>query len=99
MKAGTAHPTLTSTPPTPQKLKYPLDTLFRHGMIGAMKTVIYECGRCQHEYQDKKYGKNRRVFNVRFDEKKGGTCTVCGNQSSLKGSLTEEAPKNKTKTK
>ena len=32
---------------------------------------------CKHPYQDKKYGKGKRVFNLR---KKEGTyrCTVCG---------------------
>lgn len=31
---------------------------------------------CQHEYQDRKYGKGKRVFNETNDG--GGRCTVCG---------------------
>jgi hypothetical protein len=32
---------------------------------------------CNHEYQDSKYGKNRRVANNCKDGK-SATCTVCG---------------------
>lgn len=36
---------------------------------------------CKHEYQDKLYGKGKRVFNLC---KKGisGRCTVCGREQS-----------------
>lgn len=30
---------------------------------------------CEHEFQDKHYGKGQRVWNV---STKGMTCTVCG---------------------
>jgi len=30
---------------------------------------------CEHDYQDKKYGKNKRVWNPTM---KGARCTVCG---------------------
>ena len=32
---------------------------------------------CQHEYQDRKYGKNKRVHNKTT---KGWKCTVCGDE-------------------
>lgn len=35
---------------------------------------------CKHEYQDKKYGKNNRVFNVTV---KGYRCTVCGKDEKV----------------
>lgn len=54
-----------------------------------MKTVIQECGRCEHEYQDSQYGRNRRVMNVRREDKNGATCTVCGNQTKVKGVVVE----------
>lgn len=40
-------------------------------------TVVKNCS-CMHEYQDKKYGKGKRIHNVTI---KGTTarCTVCGN--------------------
>jgi len=47
-----------------------------------MSTIILKC-KCYHEYQDKIYGKQRRVHNI----KKGGekaTCTVCGNERYIK---------------
>jgi len=42
-----------------------------------MPSVIMTC-RCEHEWQDKKYGHKQRVFNLC----KGGKarCTVCGNE-------------------
>ncbi len=36
--------------------------------------MIKHCN-CEHEYQDKKYGKQMRVFNKGRDKWK---CTVCG---------------------
>jgi hypothetical protein len=32
---------------------------------------------CEHEYQDKKYGKNKRVHNKTTN---GWRCTACGNE-------------------
>jgi len=43
------------------------------------KTVILSCA-CQHEYQDKKYGKEKRVFNITL---KGARCTVCGASKTI----------------
>jgi hypothetical protein len=39
-----------------------------------MSTKVLSCN-CRHEYQDKKYGENRRVMNK---INKGYRCTVCG---------------------
>ena len=39
------------------------------------KTIIRSCT-CKHDYQDKKYGKGKRVCNVTEQEK--SRCTVCG---------------------
>ncbi len=45
-----------------------------------MANNIKKCD-CKHEYQDKKYGKNRRVHNHCVKAAKW-RCTVCG---SVKG--------------
>lgn len=37
-------------------------------------TVILKCT-CKHDYQDRRYGKQKRVFNVMRDGK--ARCTVC----------------------
>lgn len=42
-------------------------------------TVIEKCT-CHSEYQDQKYGKGNRVYNV---GPKGKTCTVCGKRKVL----------------
>jgi len=43
-------------------------------------TVIHSCD-CKHEYQDSKYGKGQRVFNVGGGkDKKKIRCTVCGRE-------------------
>lgn len=34
---------------------------------------------CENSYQDKKYGKGKRVANLTFKEK--ARCTVCGRES------------------
>lgn len=53
-----------------------------------MATEIKYCKNCgenriTHEFQDEKYGKYNRVFNV--GEKSGtSTCTVCGNGKKSK---------------
>lgn len=40
------------------------------------KTEVKMCSEtCKSEYQDQKYGRGRRVFNV---GKAGSTCTACG---------------------
>ena len=36
--------------------------------------MIKKC-KCKHEYQDKRYGKQKRIFN---ETDKGWRCTVCG---------------------
>lgn len=46
------------------------------------KTAIYSCT-CKNEYQDKRYGFGRRVFN---DAAKGWRCSVCSN---VKGKATD----------
>ena len=38
-------------------------------------TQVMNCS-CKHEFQDKKYGKGKRVFNT---GEKHDRCTVCGN--------------------
>lgn len=43
-----------------------------------MKTAIKKCT-CEHEYQDKTYGKGNRVFNL-CEGKKTWRCTVCGKE-------------------
>lgn len=44
--------------------------------------VLITCD-CKHEYQDKKYGKNKRAANKKY---KGNTatCTVCGKERPYK---------------
>jgi len=42
-------------------------------------TTIKTCY-CDHEYQDKVYGKGKRVMNKKA-EGKGWRCTVCGKDS------------------
>ena len=48
-----------------------------------MPTEIKRCAYCEnnkisHDYQDQKYGKYMRVFNLK-DGAKGSSCTVCNN--------------------
>lgn len=43
-----------------------------------MATRIMKC-LCYHEYQDKIYGKNMRIFNMKGDGERW-TCTVCRNE-------------------
>lgn len=48
-----------------------------------MPTEIKTCNNCRHnkithDFQDEKYGKFVRVFNLK-DAGKGSTCTVCNN--------------------
>lgn len=38
-------------------------------------TIVGSCF-CPHPYQDEKYGKGRRVFNIGRGQK--GSCTSCG---------------------
>lgn len=46
------------------------------------KVVIKSCD-CQHEFQDKTYGKGQRVHNVSGTGSGGKTkCTVCGKVKS-----------------
>jgi hypothetical protein len=39
-----------------------------------MPTEVKNCD-CKHAYQDKQYGKNKRVWNIGATKK---SCTVCG---------------------
>lgn len=39
----------------------------------------YPCD-CQHEFQDKRYGKGIRIYNIGKTHK---SCTVCGNKVPL----------------
>lgn len=53
-----------------------------------MESKVLPC-KCQNEYQDKQYGKNRRVHNPiaikgKFDDKY--RCTVCGAEKDVKSS-------------
>ena len=43
-----------------------------------MACEVLKC-KCTHEFQDKQYGKNMRVFNpTGKDGKSGYRCSVCG---------------------
>ena len=51
-----------------------------------METVIKRCeNRCAHQYQDRKYGKGKRVMNKSMDGRTVN-CTVCGKNQSKSGS-------------
>ncbi len=43
-----------------------------------MTTRIMRCT-CEHKFQDKQYGKNKRVFNEKAEHGKY-RCTVCGKE-------------------
>lgn len=45
-----------------------------------MATEIKTCdnANCKSDYQDKKYGSKKRVFNLGGGTQKGARCTVCG---------------------
>ena len=47
-----------------------------------MKTVRVSCS-CTNDFQDKRYGKKRRVANVATDGEKAA-CTVCGTIHNIK---------------
>jgi|GEM_PF-1855627 len=42
-------------------------------------SVIKRCT-CTHEFQDSRYGKQMRLFNVAGRERVAYVCTVCGNK-------------------
>ena len=47
-----------------------------------MTTKIMRCG-CPHEYQDKEYGKMKRLHNEAGQGRdKAWTCTVCGKKKT-----------------
>ena len=48
------------------------------------QTKVMKCS-CQHEAQDKIYGKHMRLFNLRDDKKHKGEafCTVCGEKKFI----------------
>lgn len=45
------------------------------------ETKVSKCS-CKSEFQDKEYGKQMRVFNMK-ESKKEGTCTVCGTKKNI----------------
>lgn len=45
-------------------------------------TTIISCT-CKHEYQDKVYGTNKRLANMKFNLDKA-TCTVCGKEVTIR---------------
>ena len=51
------------------------------------KVLIKKCpnarnnGKCRNKFQDKQYGKNKRLFNKMKDDNKW-RCTVCGQEVS-----------------
>ncbi len=48
------------------------------------KMVLF-CGMCKHEFQDKRYGKNKRVFNKQRDANpQTWKCTICGNVKNFR---------------
>ena len=55
-----------------------------------MPAVIINCD-CQSEFQDKLYGKNRRVANVKDAKPHECTCTVCGKIRNVKEKQSEAA--------
>lgn len=50
-----------------------------------MQTTVQACS-CEHIYQDKVYGKNKRVHNIKTKPEKSCTCrcTVCGDVRNYK---------------
>ena len=47
-----------------------------------MTTAIMTCT-CEHKFQDKRYGRGRRVFNSKADRKQNmWNCTSCGKDRS-----------------
>lgn len=64
-----------------------------------MNTNVFSCG-CKSDYQDRRYGVGMRLHNMKMDEKKGGTCTVCGKlntKTAAKAESTEDDKKKKSK--
>ena len=51
-----------------------MPTNIKNQIVGAKSCKILECV-CEHEYQDKKYGRKMRVHNAGKEHFK---CTVCG---------------------
>jgi len=50
------------------------------------QTVIVKC-KCQHEFQDKHYGKGNRVHNVGGTKQTiTGRCTICQDEKNIGGS-------------
>lgn len=63
--------------------------------------MIEKCT-CNHEYQDRRYGKGNRVFNRAgmADKSNKIRCTVCSREVNLPGIVKEEKSKDKeSKTK
>ncbi len=51
----------------------------KQATYSAKSTKILECF-CTHEYQDKRYGKNKRLHNPTKD---GYRCTVCKRETKI----------------
>lgn len=49
--------------------------------INMAQTIVLPCT-CKSEFQDKTYGKSKRLYNLRDRQKHKGEaiCTVCGNK-------------------
>lgn len=54
-----------------------------------MGTTISTCN-CKSEFQDSKYGKYNRIFNLDQSGTKG-TCTVCGSKKQISSRPIEKA--------
>ena len=44
---------------------------------GSKTTTVLKC-KCAHAYQDKRYGKSKRLHNIRTTKNPSRVCTVCG---------------------
>ena len=58
-----------------------------------MPTRISSC-HCEHKFQDEKYGKGMRVFNLMYKPGQG-RCTVCGAQKGISSDTSETKKKGK----
>jgi len=50
----------------------------RNDMSVKSATRILRCT-CSHVFQDRKYGKGKRLHNIKVGNTKGYACTVCSN--------------------
>lgn len=55
---------------------------------------------CSNDYQDKLYGKYKRVFNAMgINGKSGGRCTSCGKEDKSLAGLASKVSKNEKQSK